>query len=138
MREDKCRGKIKYGTHKGQWVYGAYLDGYILKWVEFESDGSIDCRGKEVNPETVGRYTHLKDTAGVEAYEGDIVQVYFKEDSKEDFKEVMTVVWNEKRYRLQLQDLIQDFDEGYYDYNNTLAFKIIGNIHDNPELLEVK
>ena len=78
-------------------------------------------------PETVGQFTGLTDKNGKKIFESDIVQAHFRSNhSKQKFRVV--------------------FDDGMFLFDNNhvkvpkyeiYAMKVIGNIHDNPELLEV-
>ena len=90
----------------------------------------------EVIPETVGQYTGLTDKNGKKIFEGDIISTDIKRpylivefrdgcfmfncnDGGEDYYDIMLPICKEAHTE--------------YEYG-----EIIGNIHDNPELLEVK
>ena len=130
MREFLLRGKR---TDNGEWVYGYYTKArYFLNKKEmhiiFEPDVEAfphcEFTGyEEVLPETVGQYTGLTDKNGKKIFEGDIVD-YISSD----------VIGNPKTGTIIVEDMT-DYDTMIY-LNHSNEVKIIGNIHDNPELLK--
>lgn len=124
MREILFRGKR---IADGKWVYGDYChpdaldeDGYeehII--IERPADGSE----YYVIPETVGQFTGLKDRNGNKIFEGDIVR---RSDGSICYVGYVAGVYRffEKANR---------FNEAIYNYYSYV--EVIGNIHDNPELL---
>jgi uncharacterized phage protein (TIGR01671 family) len=96
------------------------------------------------------QYTGLKDKNGKEVYEGDIVALEIvNEDScmGATFEETYTVEWDERRKLTQLNDG-KHYVLGEYtgthrpmltyitDSSQQMEVEVIGNIYENPELLE--
>lgn len=76
-------------------------------------------------PETIGRFTTLTDMNGKKVFEGDVV--------KEGCNYLIgVVVWDNSKCTYKLKD----FGDGYEIENAPIEWKVIGNIHDNPELME--
>ena len=124
MREILFRGK---STDTGAWVYGYYC-GPFGGFDEHEICDIADptCGRVDVDPETVGQYTGLTDTNGKRIYEGDIVT--FK-TSVCTFKPCVVEYSNaEARFVARIGDR-------RYAMTDSFVYEIIGNIHDNPELI---
>lgn len=141
----------------GEWVEGAYLDGYITcyidlatSWVANTSDHRLVVRAFEVDPSTVGQFTGLKDKNGVSIFEGDILSIVGATANKCDFEGI--VYFKDGTYCLKCKmqseiaikhgyvDLVRFWSDGCHDHHSLeivefFEMEIIGSIHDNPELL---
>lgn len=151
MREIIFRGKcVPDSNYAGEWVIGGYAhpmvdndkkEGLIVRYL-----GGNVTRIFHVLPSTVGQYTGLKDKEGKEIYEGDVVKrhcnAYGLDDIgvvKYDDEKAMFVLYCEKRhYAKTLPFLKQEtINDGQCTIEETFTYEIIGNIHDNPELLKI-
>lgn len=127
------------------WIYGDLIQLSEVLPVIQRYEGQMLVGGEEckrfsqdkVHPETIGQFTGEKDINGVDIYEGDIVDcdlaVLTPFNDPDEMQHIRCkVVWERFEFR---------FAEEKYKYlsrwNGDLDnFKVIGNIHDNPELLE--
>ena len=83
-----------------------------------------------VKPETVGQFSGLKDKNGRLIFEDDFLLI-----ENDDGVEYKTQVWNE-RGTLAADVKCREYDYtaiGWFDY---YSMEVIGNMHDNPRLLE--
>lgn len=136
MREIKFRGKR---LDNSEWVYGDLLKPfksqfYVLDYSKFDYDcfehiGEV-AEQFEVVPETVGQFTGLLDKNGKEIYEGDIVRERWNN---------YTPIYQNAIYMAYNVDKINDpYVSTQFNVIWRNCCEVIGNIHDNPELLEVK
>ena len=130
MREILFRGKCKTDN---EWLYGfPYVtrkNAVKINWYCSEF-GSM--RTDEVIPETVGQYTGLTDKNGARIFEGDILYCVSKLDNAK-----MVVIFECGEYRMVLAEKFKDYIGNCGFYAITCFEKeVIGNIHDNPELLQ--
>jgi len=141
MREILFRGKR---LDNGEWVYGD-LSQPQYNHPEKSLIYDETAWDNEVDPSTVGQYTGLKDKIGKRIFEGDIVR--FTSDPIR-YSECGTVVFRKGCYEIEY--LPEYSNVPYYhrigkvgtwrEMNAsgtiTYEYEVIGNIHDNPELLE--
>lgn len=145
MREIIFRGKRK---DDGEWVEGSLINAFEYTCILQAEDklhpmdypyldgdiGTFDGKATPVIPETVGQYTGLTDKNGQKIFEGDVVEyrtlldlanmVVFFEDG--EFRLVDC-----KRYSTYLPG------SGFFTVRK-FEKEIVGNIHDNPELLKAE
>lgn len=147
MRTIKFRGKC---CHSDTWVFGDLevnrLDERTLIHTYYD-DKRYHCQC-DVRADTVGQFSGLHDKNGREIYEGDILRFPAKDEwGKENFVSY-EVFWHDndcaanhigwQMNRLHFQGSLCGADIGIITFlpKWTSKMEIIGNIHDNPELLE--
>ena len=122
MSEIKFRGKM---IDNGEWIFGYYQkasdNAGNYWWITDEEVNRYD-----IIPETVGQYTGLKDKNEIGIYEGDVVWCRAGEHS--------SGVWEyEKRFVVEY-----GWTQSMWEMFMCDEIEVIGNIYDNPELLEVR
>lgn len=143
-REILFRGK----TEKGKWIEGFYtmldedgdgqwIEHYILTGNSDKFYGSGTCRETfekaEVLPGTVGQFTGLLDKNGTRIFQGDVVKRIFVYEHLQEVEQVWEVYWGQRCWMKRKYNGI-----GFsFDSIEARDSEVIGNIHDNPELLEI-
>lgn len=139
MRKILFRGKR---LDNGEWIEGYYAH-YIRQGAPFighhNTLGTI--MWYEVDPATIGQYTGLKDKNGKRIFEGDVFQYGFDEVAA-----VAVVKFGEfgfgSQFDMNQVGFYAEWNPRAMYYRTDLGFwvkqrdiEIIGNIHDNPELI---
>ena len=131
MREILFRGKR---VDNGEWVYGTPI-------LYTTTNRVVMCKEYEPNhnviPETVGQYTGLNDKNGTRIFEGDIVEGRYKYKRGQKYydEKIRGYIFygGDASFFIQREGLF-----GIWLNNADIWLEVIGNIHDNPELLEVE
>ncbi len=128
MRKIKFRGKR---LTDGKWIYGDFFRNRGLSFIA--ADGIVEnplasWHDYNVDPETVGQFTGLCDADGKEIYEGDIIGGSNGSINGYHWPFTRQIKWD---------DATCGFNTPKWGYmDSTHYYEILGNIHDNPELME--
>lgn len=148
-REILFRGKR---VDNGEWIYGdlrhiSDLDGGYYPCIVDNSNGrNNDVSGVPAVLSTVGRYTGLTDKNGTKIFEGDILRA-IAEDMVEPIYAVVgygkfndpnyldddSIIGWYAKFRGIMTTIFNGESEGH---SIPSVSEVVGNIHDNPELLE--
>ena len=145
MRDILFRGKRRDNR---KWYYGSYLylkDAPSYDWAGKEVGSREDVHyiiddkdiNYAVNQETICQYTGLKDKNGKKIFEGDICK---------DGDNIVRILWNDKhQWGVEISKTNCALSKGLisplwqYDnceQNGNRELEVIGNIFDNPELIQ--
>lgn len=122
MREYKFRGR-----DGDDWYYGSL---FVNSVGQTAICAPKSWWMKPVKAETVGQYTGRTDVMRKEAYEGDIIKCC--DDRGHEL--VGVIKWLDKGCCWYMD--CSSMSCNYFPFDIRYAFEIIGNVHDNPELLE--
>lgn len=140
MREYLFRGKR---VDNGEWVYGSYSFAPRRKGAFGQTISDLDRERHyivsrtnyeywEVCPETVGQYIGLTDKNGKKIFEGDIIK------DKEVWR-IYMIGYNEDLMKYAFlyyhKELKNIYCGGFVSKTDGKSIEVIGNIHDNFELL---
>lgn len=151
MRQIKFRGKR---LKDGKWIYGSLADysmrilnTSVKKKIIFDNIASFATdnfgfvvNDHEVDPETIGQFTGLIDRNGKEIYEGDIIR--YSDSLGLSF--ISPVAFYEGRFGIRMKytsahatlDRKGNYNDGHCHVDYTIEYEVVGNIYDNPELME--
>lgn len=149
-REIKFRGR----SYDGIWMFGYLMPAprpqihpsckHIISAVP-HTIKSVDRGLYEVNEDTIGQYTGLKDKSGVEIYEGDILRtegLKILNGSCVHSIDISEVVWCDDSCgfsAIEQKSIIAGKEKQqmgiFYMMPDAEECEVIGNIHDNPDLI---
>lgn len=156
MREILFRGKR---IDNGEWVEGFYVEDPFCVSYEICDVNSATYHREDVDPSTAGQYTGLQDKNGKRIFEGDVVRYntfndfdchsvvkigeYEQDGSGGEYSPIKCYGFYVDVDNFTCPDWAEDDPSCFSEYlaqQNLLEVaaecEVIGNIHDNPELLE--
>lgn len=140
MRDILFRGKR---LDNGEWVEGDYFRKYIydrydngslhhlIGWQVTDNDGEKFNDYEDVDPDTVGQYTGLQDKNGKEIWEGDIVMAETNDEDHPMSELPFVIVFSDGAFCIA-----EDEESPWAPIDTFMDMEVIGNIHDNPDLLK--
>ena len=144
MREILFRAKR---TDNGEWVEGYYammgkgnlIRHYIVQNCALtglfeDPEDNMYFNDVEIDPETISQYTGKSDEDGKKIFEGDIVgfiDLYSTESGYSESSCLGEVVWSEEECCFHVTNRLSAESWEVLD-----ECKVVGNVFDNPELIE--
>ncbi|MBF1712423.1 MAG: hypothetical protein HXO88_01585 [Streptococcus intermedius] len=130
----KFRGKSIADENKGKWMCGNLIADKTSAYI---TDGDIDAyedfisieRWCSIDVNTVGQSTGLKDKNGVEIFEGDVVDYNGRKAIIKWHGSYASFIY---RFVDELRKIKSEWNPLYLSY---YRFEVVGNIYENPELL---
>lgn len=139
-REVAFRGKR---CSDGKWVYGFYVESKTSwrghkphkSWIvpdAISNGGFFNVLGRyAVKDDTVGQFTGMCDKNCKKVFEGDVVHVVWQDP--------MFCQWHERTVLVEFKyGRFTVYQSKPFEHSDKRYFEVIGNIYDNPELLDKK
>ena len=148
MREILFRGK---NVDNGAWVYGSFIPDMLEVFCITDIDGFIkpfslnkeELTEVRVERSTVGQFTGLTDKNGTKIFEGDIIKIidgekiFIASVKFGDYNQPDKILKTHIGFYFDIANLASyRKDMGYWFGKTFSEIEVIGNIHDNPELLK--
>jgi len=136
MREIKYRGQ-KLESY--EWVYGGAYGTSKRAWIVevTETEYGREITKVEVKPYTIGQFIGIWDMFEEDIYEGDILQLWRSQGEngqlRGEYAYPLPVVYEQLWSQFVVED--KAIKENYKIWECFQRYKVIGNIHDTPELM---
>ena len=137
------RGKTKPKSN-GKAFRNGWVEGNLIqsgdKYYIHPISNLVNVQGKlgrlvvmhEVDPETLGECTGLRDKNGKLIFEGDIVRLIYDGDEK-----IFVVIWDHDELDFKATNGKENYGAGGFQYLGCCEeIEVIGNVYDTPELLK--
>lgn len=120
----------------GDWVYGVPTRAYddMFPNLPAEMTDMYGISGIDIDDTTLGQWTGKVDKKGREVFEGDIL--FYDRDNES----LYLVVWSSYYASFEVEAYCEGklkYSGGAFPSEYNGEWWVVGNIHDNPELLEV-
>lgn len=137
MRQIKFRGKR---LDNGEWVYGdlEYSKRSNTARIHLYNNEGAYLWEEKVDPDTVGQFTGLYDTHGKEIYEGDILHTIGKNDLTKGKHYYRSVSFERGSFCMNVAEYNVTNPLHNHTIGGSLNWEVVGNIYDNPDLLNGK
>lgn len=146
MRTIKFRAKR---VDNGKWAYGGLIQAddyciidqrnelYVERDYKFRGDTHFfQISGVMCDENTIGQFTGLHDKNGYEIYEGDILECIGRRTDNYGQRTQRIVTFDFGGFMLSSTDNYINIPLKAHISNGILGWYVIGNIHDNPEMLK--
>jgi uncharacterized phage protein (TIGR01671 family) len=141
MRDIEFRGKNK---KTGKWVFGYLTKTKVARpAIEVLNIARATLAKFEIDPETVGEFTGLLDRNGMKIFEGDFIKKWICGEGLTSHYIVHYINCGFRikpiRENLTATEINEQYGDGFilkHNSDDEIDFEVIGNIHDNPELLQ--
>ena len=123
-------------TDNGEWVHGYFMMSEPSQFTKKTRPVIIDSQSgiaEYVDPATIGQCTGIDDKHGWLIFEGDLLQ--WSEDGDSEIGEVL---WKTGGWAIFFGEHVNFMESELLDADTgeRIGWEIIGNIHDNPELMK--
>ena len=131
-REILFRGKIiELCKYQGQWLEGFFGSDNGKTFIAIQNENGLN--GYFCDSKTVGQYTGLTDKNGTRIFEGDIVKTSHGGSTYYASTYYAKIEWDDGSFWVTNHDIQMP---SYISEVSKTYLEVIGNIHDNPELLK--
>lgn len=140
INRDKGCHRTKYKN--GDWIYGLVTRLYDNRFENLPAEMTDinGVSGIEVDYKTIGQYTGLTDKNGKKIFEGDIIIFNRKRNLPNTNQTPEVIIYNQRDCAFQRYPYFQSVTKGgagkLIQPDMMSECEVIGNIHDNPELLK--